>query len=342
MNILNTIRYMGIKTNLLSEIIPAIREVTKDGGIVLDIMAGSNAVSYALKEFFTVYTNDIQEYSYVISKAVIENQNEVISEESAINELSVNIEKNLKDSEYNFFEKIYSDTYFSREQCKYIDSIRYAIDKLENEYKKSLYLFALMCAMCKVQSTPGHFAQYMPKDHPRIIPLQKMDIYKEFLQKCNNYSDLFFTEKENKVFCSNYLDLLKTDIGKIDTIYLDSPYSQEQYSRFYHVLETLVKYDNPVVDFKAKYRENRFQSDFCYKGRVKKEFENILEYCNKNEVNLVISYSNKGVLNSDELEQLCAQYFVNVKVKRVEYSHSTQGKGIKELHELIYVCSNIM
>ena len=28
MNILNTIRYMGIKTNLLSEIIPAIKEIT--------------------------------------------------------------------------------------------------------------------------------------------------------------------------------------------------------------------------------------------------------------------------------------------------------------------------
>ncbi len=338
MNILNTIRYMGIKTNLLSELVPAIREITPKNGVVLDLMAGSNVVSYALKEFFTVYTNDVQEYSYTISKAVIENKREIISAKSAKEELLDNIQENLLKSEYNFFEKTYSDTYFSSLQCKYIDSIRYAIDKLDNEYKKDLYLFALMCAMCKVQSTPGHFAQFMPKDHPRIIPLQKMDIYDEFLEKCNNYSDLYFNKNENKAFCGDYKELFKKNIGHIDTIYLDSPYSQEQYSRFYHVLETLVKYDNPTVDFKAKYRNDRFQSDFCYKSKVKQEFENIMEFCQQNKINIVISYSNKGVLDYNELEKLCYEYFSSVQMNKINYTHSTQGKGTKALNELIICC----
>jgi len=338
MNKLHTIRYMGNKIKLLDEIMSAIQSVTPKDGVVLDLMAGSNVVSYALKEFFTVYTNDVQKYSYTISKAVIENNKEVISESSAIKDLSENIEKNLKNPEFNFFEKTYSDTYFSKEQCKYIDSIRYAISKTENEYKKALYLFALMCAMCKVQSTPGHFAQFMPKEHKRIIPLQKMDIYKTFLEMCNEYSDLYFNDKENKAFCSDYKELFKQNIGHIDTIYLDSPYSQEQYSRFYHVLETVVKYDNPKVNFKAKYRNDRFQSDFCYKNRVKQEFENIFEYCRKNKINLVISYSNKGVLNSDELENLCKEYFSDVEIKTIDYAHSTQGKGTNKLQELILCC----
>ena len=339
MNILNTIRYMGIKTNLLSEIIPAIKEITRENGVVLDLMAGSNVVSYALKEFFTVYTNDVQKYSYTISKAVIENQTETISGKSAHTDLFSNVQKNLEKPSYNFFEKTYSNTYFSQTQCKYIDSIRFAIDKIENEYKKNLYLFALMCAMCKVQSTPGHFAQYMPKDHPRIIPLQQMDIYKEFLLKCDNYSDLYLSNKKNKSFCCDYRELLKTDIGKIDTIYLDSPYTQEQYSRFYHILETLVKYDSPTVNFKAKYRDGRFQSDFCYKSKVKQEFENIMSFCKEKQTNLVISYSNKGVLESEELEMLCKEYFKKVVVKKINYKHSTQGKGNKELFEIIFSCS---
>ena len=340
MNILNTIRYMGIKTNLLNELVPEIQEVTPKNGVVLDLMAGSNAVSYALKEFFTVYTNDVQEYSYIISRAVIENNREIVSAKSAKEELLDNIQKNLLKSEYNFFEKTYSDTYFSRLQCKYIDSIRYAIDKLNNEYKKDLYLFALMCAMCKVQSTPGHFAQFMPKDHPRIIPLQKMDIYDEFIEKCNNYSDLYFNKNENKAFCGDYKELFKKNIGHIDTIYLDSPYSQEQYSRFYHVLETLVKYDNPTVNFKAKYRDDRFQSDFCYKSKVKQEFENIMGFCKQNKINLVISYSNKGVLDYNELENLCYKYFSSVQMNKINYTHSTQGKGVKKLNELIISCKN--
>lgn len=331
---------MGIKTHLLDEIIPAIQKITPQNGTVLDLMAGSNAVSYALKEFFTVYTNDVQEYSYVISRAVIENQTEVISASSAKTDLYDNFRKNLKDKHYVFFQDVYADTYFSLKQCEYIDSVRYAIDQIENEYKKDLYLFALMSAMCKVQSTPGHFAQYMPKEHPRIVPLQKMDIYEEFLGKCDNYSDLCFTNNKNKTFCGDYKELFKKDIGHVDTIYLDSPYSQEQYSRFYHVLETLVKYDNPEVNFKAKYRDGRFQSDFCYKSKVKQEFENILQYCKDNKINLVISYSNKGVLGSDELEELCNDYFKKVCVKKINYTHSTQGKGIKELNELIISCQN--
>ena len=338
MNVLNTIRYMGIKTHLLDKIIPAIQQITPQNGTVLDLMAGSNTVSYALKEFFTVYTNDVQEYSYVISRAVIENQTEVISASSAKNDLYENIQDNLQNKKYNFFQTVYSDTYFSFKQCEYIDSIRYAIDQIENEYKKDLYLFALMSAMCKVQSTPGHFAQYMPKEHPRIVPLQKMDIYSEFLGKCDNYSDLCFTKNKNKAFCGDYKELFKKDIGRIDTIYLDSPYSQEQYSRFYHVLETLVRYDNPEVNFKAKYREGRFQSDFCYKNKVKQEFENIMSYCKKNKINLVISYSNKGVLASDELEKLCNEYFKTVYADKISYTHSTQGKGIKELNELVIIC----
>ena len=235
MNILSTIRYMGIKTNLLEDIIPAIKSVTKNGGTVLDLMSGSNTVSYALKEFYTVYTNDIQEYSRVISKAVIENQTETISSETAKKDLGVNITYNKINKIYSFFEKTYSDTYFSKSQCIDIDSVRYAIEQTENEYKKSLYLFALMCAMCKVQSTTGHFAQFMPSGHKRIIPLQQMDLLKEFYEKCDNYSTLCFTDESNKTFCMDYKELFKTDeIKKVDTIYLDSPYTQEQYSRFYH------------------------------------------------------------------------------------------------------------
>jgi len=326
---------MGIKTHLLDEIIPTICSVTPENGVVLDLMAGSNAVSYALKEFFTVYTNDVQEYSYVISKAVIENKTERISQETAVAELGAYFGK----KEYDFFTKTYSGTYFSQKQCEDIDDIRYAVSCLKNEYRRSLYLFALMCAMCKVQSTPGHFAQFMPAEHSRIIPLQKMDLREEFFLKCNNYSDLYLNNRQNKAFCGDYKLLLTNGaIKDVNTVYLDSPYSQEQYSRFYHVLETLVKYDNPEVAFKAKYRNDRFQSDFCYKNRVRSEFENIILFCVENNKNLVISYSNHGVLPESELYKLCQDYFKSVSLKEINYKHSTQGKGNKELKEIILSC----
>lgn len=339
MNELKTIRYMGIKSKLLKDIIPEIKKITPKNGIVCDIMAGSGTVSYALKEHFTVITNDIQEYSYTICKAVIENNSQTINHITAKKDLEKNYLNNLKNKKFNLFEKIYSDTYFSKKQCCEIDSIRYAISLIKNKNKKYLYLTALMCMMCSIQSTPGHFAQYMPSTHKRIVPLRKMNAYNEFLKKCDDYNNVYFNKKNNKCYCLDYKLLLKNNLIKnVDTVYLDSPYSQEQYSRFYHVLETLVKYDYPKVEYKAKYREDRFLSEFCYKKTVKKEFQTIVEYCSKNNINLVISYSNKALYDIKSLEKLCKQYYLNVKNKYISYSHSTQGKGTKKLKEVIISC----
>lgn len=338
---LDTIRYMGNKSKLLEFIIPEIKKITPENGTVCDLMAGSNAVSYALKEYFTVYTNDIQEYSYTISDAVIVNQSEAISSKSAMRDLWGYIEENEQNKTFGFFENTYADTYFSLAQCRDIDSIRFAVENLRNRHKKSLYLLALMSAMCTVQSTPGHFAQFMPSEHRRIIPLQGMDLRQEFLKKCDKYSDIFYSAAENKAFCTDYKNLLSSgELEAVDTVYLDSPYSQEQYSRFYHILETVVKYDNPIVNYKAKYREGRFMSGFCYKNQVEKEFEAILSFCADSEKGLVISYSDKAVLSAETLDKLCKKFFQNVCRKNINYSHSTQGKGERKLSEIIFTCTN--
>ena len=339
-NKIDTIRYMGNKKKLLEYIVEAVDKVTIPGGTVLDIMSGSNSVGYGLKNKYRIISNDIQLYSKVISDALIVNQSETISDLSAEEDLSKNYYINLKDKKFNFFEKEYSDTYFSKLQCIDIDSIRYSIEFIENKFKKSLYLVALMSAMSTCQSTPGHFAQFMPKNHKRIIPLQKMNLHKEFLKKCNNYSELVFSSYNNLSFNLDFNELLDIQDLNIDTVYLDSPYTTEQYSRFYHILETIVKYDNPVVEHKAKYRNDRFKSNFCYKSLVEKEFRKIFEFCMSNNINLVLSYSNKGVLQAEILISILKDYFKNVEYQYISYNHSTQGKGNLPLNELLIANSN--
>ena len=336
-----TIRYMGIKTKLLDHIIPAVARVTPEGGIVCDLMAGSNAVGYALKEKYTVYSNDVQEYSYIIAKAVIENPQFNISSDQARIDLRNNIQINMDKKNFDYFEKNYSNTYFSRTQCQAIDSIRYAIGKVENEYVRSLYLLALMVTMSKLQSTPGHFAQFMPKEHDRIIPLQKRDMEAEFFESCDYYSNLHFNGDNNIAFNHDYNILFEGDsLDAVDTIYLDSPYNQEQYSRFYHVLETVVKYDYPELSFKGLYRNNRFMSKFSYKKNVSNEFEKIMKFCKYKKINLVISYSDKGLISVDRLEQIACKYFEFVDVEYIDYKHSTQGKGYRKIKEVIIQCSH--
>lgn len=325
---IHTIRYMGTKATLLDFIVPEIISITPKGGTVCDLMAGTNAIGYSLKPYFKIITNDVQEYSHTIAKALVLNQQWTIDSDTAIKQLKENYDYNQCNSIYHFFKECYADTYFSEAQCQEIDSIRYAIAKLENETLQNLYLSALMGAMCVAQSTPGHFAQFMPKDHPRVQSLRAINIWNEFQMHCNDYKSLTFSQYNNECYCADFHNLFANNtLHGIDTLYVDSPYTQEQYSRFYHVLETLVKYDSPKVQFKAKYRSDRFMSKFCYKKTVGNEFESILQYGKEHDTNIVISYSNKGVMPIDKLEALCLKYYPKVECYHKDYKHSTQGKG---------------
>ena len=104
-NTIKTIRYMGNKNKLLDFIIPEIIKNSSKDDVICELMAGTNCVSYALKDKRKLYTNDIQYYSYIISNALIKNNSKVISSESAVKDLGENYKKNHESHEYDFFEK---------------------------------------------------------------------------------------------------------------------------------------------------------------------------------------------------------------------------------------------
>lgn len=334
-----TIRYMGNKSGLLDRIVPVIRASTPKNGTVCDLMAGTHSVAYALKRDYRIITNDVQVYSYVIGAALIENQGESISAEDALIELWPAMEENQDQGHYRFFADHYPDTYFSARQCASIDALRYAIDQLADVTRRNLYLCALMGAMCLVQSTPGHFAQFMPADHRRIQMLRGMDLGEAFLQRADAYHDIVFSGHDNRCHCDDAAALIASGaLDQIDTLYLDSPYNQEQYSRFYHVLETVCRYDSPRLTHKARYRENRFKSDFSSKKTVRSAFEGIVRFCAARDICLIISYSDRGLLALPELETLCHEFFRTVDTVRIPHAHSSQGRGLRPINEIVMRC----
>lgn len=336
-----TIRYMGNKTKLLDFIIPEIIKHTKKNDIVCELMSGTNSVMYALKEKRCVYTNDIQYYSYTIANALIKNNSETINSDMAIEELKINFELNMNKKSFNFFINNYSNTYFSLNQCAEIDSIRFAIEKIKNEERKNLYLVSLMYAMCICQSTSGHFAQYLPQNHPRLENIKKRSIWDVFLKKCDDFKDIVFNNFENKCFNKDYIDLINDkSFNDVSLVYIDPPYTGEQYSRFYHILETVCKYDNPDLEYKGLYRTDRFISPFSLRAKAFEEFEKLLSILSKKDKKVIISYSTKGIVKEYELEYLIKKYFKTCEIKRTSYNHSTQGKGNIKLEELLFIAYN--
>lgn len=334
-------RYMGSKLKLLDLIIPKLEKMISKGDIVLDLMAGTHAIGYALKPNHPIIANDIQEYSKVIGIGRIVNNSVSLTEKDLEKEIIPYLNKNRT---YHLFEQNYSDTYFSREQCREIDNIRFAIDYVKKPIRKSLYLTALIYSMGYCQSSPGHFAQYMPKNHPRVKPLRKLSIFDAFKKKVVE-NHVVFSEYKNIVIKEDYRALLsKTKIKKhlkgVKLIYIDPPYSTAQYSRFYHLLETAVNYDYPKVEHKGLYRGDRFQSDFCYSSKVKREFEFVISNAHKMKSKIAISYSERGLISPQEIAKLCKKYYKKVNIHYLKHIHSMQGRGmITDIREVLITAS---
>ncbi|MCX6819871.1 MAG: DNA adenine methylase [Candidatus Adlerbacteria bacterium] len=333
---------MGSKIKLLDRIAPILERMVSKGDKILDLMAGTHSIGYALKPNHPIIGNDVQEYSKVIGIARIENNKVRLSAEDLERDIYPHLSKN---KTYKLFQKYYTDTYFTKEQCVEIDNVRFAIDKVKDTKKKAIYLTALIYAMGHCQSSPGHFAQYMPKDHPRLKTLRKLSILDAFTKKLLE-NHILFSNFQNKVVSMDYRNLftdknIKKYLRGVKLVYIDPPYSPAQYSRFYHLLETAVKYDYPKLSHKGLYRQDRFQSDFCYPSKVSGEFDFIVSHASNIGAKVAISYSESGLITSTELKAICKKYFKKVRVYYFKHSHSMQGRGtIKNIREVLVTGEN--
>ncbi len=249
------------------------------------------------------------------------------------------------------FTAYYSGSYFGIAQCIEIDSCRIAIRKLEEHgslsaWQAKAFLCALMSAMSHCVSTAGkHFAQPIlipeSKDQKtfakkRCLSDRKLTIKDKFNeivallnrkkfsnQKGRNRSLMIEFEEIHKQFIkkNRISEFSKRHLQhlNIDTLYVDPPYTAQQYSRFYHILETVCKYDYPPLQkgrngqgiTKGIYRDNRHYSSFCKKETALSSFEGLFELSSNLNSNLIISYSesrsntgNKRMVTPNELSEI--------------------------------------
>lgn len=101
-----------------------------------------------------------------------------------------------------------------------------------------------------------------------------------------------------------------------DIIYVDPPYTRSSdYSRQYHLLNTLVLKDSPDVRGKYNVRADAVTSSFAKRGTCKKAFEDLLSKCSGKCTYLCISYSAYALVPMDELKALLQQsHFTKIKV----------------------------
>ena len=341
---INVMRYMGNKRRLLPQIKSAIRAKAKPGELVLDLMAGTHAVGFEMSGSNPIVANDIGAYTGPIGKALLQRPVGFQPDEY-LEIIAQAASENRTNGVYTFFQRHYADTYFSLQQCAEIDDLRYAAEILEayDYYAANLAMSALISAMCYAQSTPGHFAQFMPASHARVKSLRAISVMDSFQERFRGW-DIPESRWNNEVISEDWRVVFAAGFAEnASVIYVDPPYNTEQYSRFYHVLETLVKYDYPELAFKAKYRTERFKSQFCYKRTVKDEFRQLFETAgSSSDADIVLSYSSTGIVDRGDFVSLCQPHYKLERTEAIEHPHSTQGKGMKkDVQELLFTFKHL-
>lgn len=375
------LKYMGGKREILEDINNSILEMGVQTNDFCDLFAGTAIVALAFSDKYNIVSNDIQHYSSVfaetymtdysmynnISALVEEIYNEVskivndvdcrypqytfeYKDEMSFAEMQkiendqmalINLEFN---DGFSFFKKSYSGTYWSYEQCKWIDAIRCAAEDRSNTNLYPAILSALIYAMSYTSQSTGHFAQYRTlsaKNYKSVLLYRLKSVPDLFRKKLTELlSSIKPCRFKHRTSTLDYVDCIET-LPEGCLIYADPPYSAVHYSRFYHVLETLVKYDNPKLEYKGRYRDDRHQSPFDQNSNVRTAFQRLFNAVDDKKCHLLLSYSDNAMLTQDEvlsIAKLCLEDRYTIKVYSRDYTHMKMGRNDDykmDVHELL-------
>ncbi|MYE84918.1 MAG: adenine methyltransferase [Gammaproteobacteria bacterium] len=375
------IKYMGSKRALLRNGLGAvIGEESRDGRRVVDLFCGSGAVSWfaAVKLGKRVLACDLQEFAVVLAGAVLKRTrpvNQAVLEsvwlkdaeagrrEYAAWDDAVRFERRRKkdegwhrqaqmlceakygNEEYLIFSR-YGGHYFSPMQALSLDAM---LDKLpEDRQLRSVCLAATIVAASRCAAAPGHTAQPFKSTVSGSKYLQEAwsrDTLREAAVGLQRIAPLH--AKRCGTTLVGDANEIAGGLGSNDVVFVDPPYSAVQYSRFYHVLETVARGWCGDVGGVGRYpsREERPQSLYSRSAKSSAVIEELLEKLSNRGCKVVITFPVGKCSNgmSGEWIELTAKRFFEVSRRTVESRFSTLGGNStirdarKQAKELILV-----
>jgi DNA adenine methylase len=311
---------MGSKNKIIGDIWEHLRGLKFH--TAFDAFAGSNVVAYFLKcQGKRVITNDFLAFSYITSKAIVENSSEIIT--------SDDMEILLKDNKNNgFIQRTFQDIFFNTEENIFLDKVRLNISSLSNEYKKALALSSLVRACIKKRSR-GIFTFVGERYDDGRADMRK-SIETQFIESIKIFNNAVF---ENGQISKSLHGRTEQTSIEADLVYLDPPYftpnSDNDYLRRYHFVEGLVmnwegveiQEHSVVKKFKS------YKSPFAKKETAYSEFENLFE--KYKESIIAISYSSNSYPTKEELTETLSKYKDVVEVHEIDHTYSFGNQNHK-------------
>lgn len=356
-------KYMGSKKTMLKNGLGHLLiQQAQTAERVVDLFTGAGYVAWHIAESTdkTVLAVDLQTYATILAEAIIGRTNvidplslkeewlqEVIDERDGsllwheANRISkdclttkewVDRSRELcrQPSDIGPIWSAYGGHYFSPLQALTFD---YLLKHLPDRYpERTVCLAACISAATECAASPGHTAQ----------PFKPTDSAGPFIVEAWNRDPILYCQKALETICPHYAQVkgdtatvdalaIAGELKEQDLVFIDPPYSNVQYSRFYHVLETIASGQKQVsVTGVGRYPsiQERPQSKFSNLSQSKEALEELLKTLGMRGCKIIFTFPSGDAsngLSGDYIKQTANEWFYVEDYNTVEGQFSTLG-----------------
>jgi len=329
-------RYLGNKESIVNEIQSLLIEkgLTSSDLSFFDAFCGSGSVADSLKGKYSIIINDILKWSVEYTKG------RLCAPVCSFDQLGFDPFEYLNSnscSREGFFFKTYAPTktkrmYFTPENAARIDYFRWQIEEWRELLTDEEYSYLLAClieSVSSVSNTAGVYGAYLKKWDPRALKAIVFERVGSSNDKC----------KSLKTYNERIEDII--DTVDCDILYLDPPYTQNQYGTQYHLLETLVLNDEPPVsDITGSRSTSPMRSDWSKEYKANILFDKLIAKTRAKYV--LLSYSNDGFMSKEFIEASMKRYgkpesFVCKKISYKKYQNWKSQNNKQHFEYLFFV-----
>lgn len=303
-------RYIGTKSLVLPQLGAIVKRKAPNARSLCDPFAGTCSVSrYFKTQGLKVTTGDVMAFSHEFQLAVVGlNSMPRFSRLAAVGELIEGEEPRYRQifrrlnearGTTGYFTKHFSigrtstRQFFTRENAQKIDAVRSQIEiwqtaGLLTRNEQAYLLTALIDAADKVANTAGtYYASLKTLDRKALKPL----ILVPPLISSNGFV--------NECFLADARSIASR--ARTDILYLDPPYNERDYSRYYHLPETLARGTSPDPQGLSGVpaEPTHKKSDFCRPDKAYAAFKSLIDGARSRYI--LVHYARDGLIAHHEI-----------------------------------------
>lgn len=222
----------------------------------------------------------------------------------------------------------YGGHYFSPLQATWIDVLRRSIPAYEPD--RTITLAALIVAASRCAASPGHTAQ--PFQPTRTARRYLMEAWRKDIPACAHKALRIIAPQHARLrgrACVDDANSVASQLKAGDMVFIDPPYSDVQYSRFYHVLETIATGTSGDVSGVGRYppRGLRPQSKYSLKTYALAALRDLLGTVAEKGAKAILTFPDHNCSNglSGEIVRDTAASLFSIKTDSVDSKFSTLG-----------------